>query len=303
MRLLPIIYIAINIPRNSIFFIKLQKLYILQNNILEGNYVERAGFLRDFQRRTKHIYQKIETLATVGTVEYIPAHYQAAGYIQTATELFRLMDRDFYGSLDNNQINSPDIKSILINDKKDILTLVFDDNQQMIYPNDMTSSGKNWSMKDFFYLNSDNQNIIFNAENHPVESGWAEGNKIYLKLKAPTNDIYVTYLPSSYSEKFYEGVHLKNARGMRAFSFYEVPITGTSISPPPPPENCNSLNLTNDLTTGDFAFDGLTITATNRVMTKGKVQMKALQIDLNSGFDAVAGSDFDASTGGCGTKK
>jgi hypothetical protein len=282
----------------------LQKIYILQNNILNEGYVERAGFLRDFQRRTKQLYPKIETLSTVGTAGYIPPHYSVEGYSQTANELFRLMDRDFYGSTDNNQINSPDLKQVLINDKKDILTLVFDENQQMSYPKDVTINGKNWSMKDFFFLNSDNKSINFNANNHPVESGWAEGNKVYLKLKAPTDDIFVTYLPSTLSDGFYEGVHLKNARGMRAFSFYEVRISGTSVTPTTPPlDDCVALNVINDLITGDFGFDGLTIAATNRVSTKGKVQMKATQIDLNPGFDAIAGSDFDATTGGCGVKK
>jgi Carbohydrate esterase, sialic acid-specific acetylesterase len=217
---------------------QLQKIYVGQNNILAEGYVERAGFLRDFQRKTQQIYPKVQAFATVGTNFYDSPHYQAEGYLQTASEVFRFISRDFYGSQDVNQITSPDIKNAFYNDKKDILTLVFEDNQQIIYPKDSIFADYTRSLKDVFFINSDNQTNDFNESDHQIESGWAEGNKVYLKLKAPSTGIYVTYLPSTFSDnfsKFYDGVHLKNARGMRAFSFYEFPISGAIINPPPPP--------------------------------------------------------------------
>jgi Carbohydrate esterase, sialic acid-specific acetylesterase len=216
----------------------LQKIYNLQNNIMGApfDYNERAGFLRDFQRRTRDIYPNIESISTVGTTDYNGIHYGGIGYQQTAYELSKFIERDFYGSTNVDQINSPNIQYAFYNNSKDSLTLVFDEGQMMHYPADSAIYYYTRSMKDFIFLNSDNQSTVFSESNHPVVSGSAVGNKILLKLNAPSNELFVTYLPSSYKDgysDYYNGVHIKNAKGMRAFSFYAIPI----LNAPPTQSN------------------------------------------------------------------
>jgi hypothetical protein len=226
----------------------LKKIYIYQNHVMMQPYVERAGFVRDFQRKVKDLYSDVESIATVGTTHYDGAHYQREGYVQGAVELFQLLSRDFYGSLDVYQINSPNIQYAYYNAPKDSLTLVFDEGQQMVYPPDSIDGNFTWRLKDFLLFSNTNYNInnitYFNA----VESGFADGNKIKLKLNQAVSYPYLTYTPPSYfvENRFYNGVNLKNSIGKRAMTFYMIPILNnppTSNPIPNAPQNLTAISI------------------------------------------------------------
>lgn len=201
----------------------LRKVYLSQINIL-ADPVKSAGDLREVQRRSKQWSPLIETIATVGTYYYDGVHYTRPGNQQIATELSRQIARDFYGSTDTVQIDSPDIYKAYYNRNRDTLTLVFDDNQQLVWPKDsVLTSAKDGSrytrrMTDYIYLD---------GQAGRVQSGAAEQNRIILALTQPTTSQTVTYLPSFFSDEhsaFYDGPQLTNRRDMRAFSFSDFPI-------------------------------------------------------------------------------
>ena len=183
-----------------------------------------AGRIRDFQRRTKKIYPNLETIATVGTSGFEGIHYTQGGYLQMANELFRQIARDLYQSSDTLQINSPDIQKAYYNSRKDSVTLVFDDRMQMVWPADSTLNDPNTGeayqrrMKDFIYLD---------GQANLISSGSASQKRVTLALTFPVSATSITYLPPFFEDShttFYNGVHLTNSRGMRAFSFADVPI-------------------------------------------------------------------------------
>ncbi len=207
-------------------FPSLKKFYNVQTNILTLSN-SKAGFLRDYQRRTKYLLPKITTLSTVGTTGYDGLHYSLKGYSQTAYELSRIIGREIYNDNQSTQIYSPDIKKVYWENQK--LVLEFDEGMEMLYPQDSVASGKTWSMKDYIFVD---------GRNDVVQGGEAQGNKIYLTVANIQNAKTVSYLPNAYGQfgvDFYDGVHLKNKYGMRAFSFDNISIGGETpviITPP-----------------------------------------------------------------------
>lgn len=211
----------------NVDFPNLKKVFNVQTNILTVTNAK-AGILRDYQRRTKYLFPKITTMSSVGTASYDGLHYGLKGYSQTAYELSRIIGREIYNDFQSPQIYSPDLKKSYWENQK--LVLEFDEGMEMIYPQDSVTSAKTWSMKEYIYID---------GRNDVVQSGEAHGNKIYLTLANVQNPKVVSYLPSAYGQfgvSFYNGVHLKNNFGMRAFSFENVTIGGESIviiTPPP----------------------------------------------------------------------
>ncbi|MFN3488757.1 MAG: sialate O-acetylesterase [Emticicia sp.] len=211
----------------------LKKIYNIQNNILTINN-SKAGFLRDYQRLTKYKFPKITTMSSVGATGYDGLHYTLGGYSQTAYELSRIIGREIYNDNQSPQIYSPDLKKIYWESQK--LVLEFDEGMQMNYPKDSVASGKMWSMKDYIFVD---------GRNDVVQSGEAQGNKIYLTVANIQNAKTVSYLPNAYGQfgvDFYDGVHLKNNYGMRAFSFDNVAVGGETPIIVVPPLSIN-LNI------------------------------------------------------------
>lgn len=205
------------------------KLYVGQINILEYP-VEGAGELRDFQRRTKQLYPNLETIATVGADGYDGLHYSMEGNMKIALEQFRQIARDYYGATDTTQINSPDVKKVFFNARRDSVTLVFDADQRMRFPKDTVyydfMRGTETRVPIAKFLYTDGQAGL-------VTGGRADGQRVILGLKPSVTPGTIpakalTYLPSYFpvdaAFNQYNGPHLTNGRGLRAFSFANVPI-------------------------------------------------------------------------------
>ena len=201
------------------------RLYVGQINILPDKN-DSAAVLRDFQRRTKYLFPNTETIATVGTPGYDGVHYTGLANQQIAFEQFRQIARDVYGSKDTLQINSPDIRKVYYNARKDTITLVFDPQMQMVWKSDTTFLNGTVvrKQKDYFYL--DGQAGL-------VAAGSANGNRVTLALNKPASAKTLRYLPTYFADAvsaFYDGPTLRNARGMRAFSFDNVPIGSDAVA-------------------------------------------------------------------------
>ncbi|WP_460913208.1 sialate O-acetylesterase [Spirosoma areae] len=205
----------------------LKKVYHPQLNILTND-ISRAGALRDFQRRSNVLFGDNEPIATVGLPGYEGVHYNAAGYFQFGLELYRLIARDFYASVDTSNIQSPNLQRLFYSTpRQDELTLEFEPGQAMQWPADtvMTNptTGRRYtqSLSTFMYTDYPA------GESGLVKSVRQQGNRLILSLTKPITAKHLTYLPSSYQDNelgFYAGPLIRNQRGMRALTFYQVPI-------------------------------------------------------------------------------
>lgn len=223
----------------------IRKMYVFQIDIIY--YPSSTGaVIRDYQRRLPGIYTDIRSLATVGTKEFDGLHYGRGGNIQSGFEVSRLINRDFYNLEDTLQINSPDIKKVFYkNGEKKELVLVFDNDQELVYPGPYQPNGSvTLDIKDFFYLD---------GGAGAVGSGKADGNRVVLTLKASQNASHLTYLPPFLEQggSYYPftGPFITNGKGMRAFTFYQVPI-GNALGTP-------VLSATTDLISVDLKWDAV----------------------------------------------
>lgn len=199
-----------------------KKIYVSQLNIISDP-TPRSGQVRDAQRRAAKQKPLIEAIATVGTPYYDGVHYTRPGNQQIATELFRQIARDIYGAKDTVQINSPNIQKAVFNSRRDTITLFFEEQMRMVWPKDTTlhtAQGVGYTRRliDFIYLD---------GKAGAVTAGFARQNQIVLALREPSVAKTITYLPPFYADQyspFYDGVHLTNTRGLRAFTFDSFPL-------------------------------------------------------------------------------
>ena len=117
-------------------YVGLKKVYHAQINLLVDNVIN-AGALRDYQRQSKTTFGDNEPIATVGLSGYQGVHYSESGYRQFGQELYRLVARDFYGSTDTSNIQSPNIQRLFFSTpQQDEITLEFEPGQVMRWPAD-----------------------------------------------------------------------------------------------------------------------------------------------------------------------
>lgn len=222
---------------------KLFKLWLQDYPMVEQYYVAQAnlvfnpvaGSTRDFLRRTKYLYPKTDHYATVGIPGYDGVHYTVDGYRAYGNRVFDLIAPRVYGVSDTVNIKSPDImKAYYSSPKKDEITLVFDDGQDLFWQPDTTMRGQNgqpllMSLTNVFYLNGDESKKV-------VKSGRVSGNRAYLTLNAPATGNKISYMPSllppnlpliepaSLNIGWYTGPYLVNKRGFGAFTFDNVTL-------------------------------------------------------------------------------
>ncbi len=205
----------------------IKKVYHSQLNLLTNNVVK-AGLLRDFQRRSKSIFSDNEPIATVGLPGYQGVHYGEAGYRQFGLEIYRLVARDFYNATDTSNIESPKLQRLYYSTpEQDEITLEFEPGQVVRWPGDTTitnpATGTKYTQRLSNFIYADYPS----GESGLVKAVTEQGNRLILKLNKPVTAKHLTYLPSSYQDNelgFYEGPVIKNRRGMRALTFYQVPI-------------------------------------------------------------------------------
>lgn len=205
-----------------------KKIYVFQNNIYwtDNN---KAGDLRDFQRKINQLYPDCEGFSTIGTPGFDGLHYTLEGYQLNGLEISRLIAKDFMNSTDTLEVHTPNIKKAYFSDSKDSLFLEFDKNQKMQYPNYTVSknNGSPTFFKDYIYLDGVGGKVV---------GGVGVGNKIILKLSEPSNARQVTYCPDNFtlnSESLNGIPYIKNSRGLRAFTFKNFPISLHTNTPKP----------------------------------------------------------------------
>jgi Secretion system C-terminal sorting domain/Carbohydrate esterase, sialic acid-specific acetylesterase/Fibronectin type III domain len=204
----------------------IKQLYLFQIDIVGFTDLQSASALRDIQRTESDKYPDIQVLASIGTSTFDGLHYQPDGYKQNALEISRLAGKDFYNATDTDNITSPNIRKAYFSkiDKSEI-TLVFDKDQVLSW----TEQVRNLMMINQFYLD---------GKTGGVKSGIAKDNLVVLTLNNVSTANLISYLPpfiaNTSPDYPYIGPYLKNSRGMRALTFFEVKIESFGSNLPVP---------------------------------------------------------------------
>ena len=217
---------------------ELGRFYLFQIHLLGGS-LEPTAVFRDYQRRAGSLYPLIQSYATVGTTGYDGVHFNVAGHTQTGAEMFRLVARDFYGASDTDQIYSPNIqKAYYRTSSQNEIVVQFEEDQQLVWPSDTTVSDTYGTP----ITHQPAQWFLLNKQGGNVASGSTDGYRLLLTLNGSRSEQKLAYLPPNYPlldgggnplpgyARAFPGPFLKNKRGLRAFSFWEIPI-GAPLAP------------------------------------------------------------------------
>ena len=158
--------------------------------------------LREVQRNLPRLFSNLSIMSTCGVKPPGGCHFPAAGYAEFARLIQPQIETHLYGKTAEQQINPPNLqKAYFTSDKKNELALEFD--QPVIWQDSLVNQ---------FHLI---------GEPKQVEAGSVKGNKLTLKLKAPSKATQITYLDSA---AWSPDNLLIGANGIAALTFCEVPI-------------------------------------------------------------------------------
>lgn len=199
----------------------IKKFYVFQNNLyVFRNY--NSGILREHQRQTQVNHSDIRAYATIGTPYFDGIHYGTIGHKQTAREIFQMIEYDFYGQLSDQNAFCPDLKKAFYTPDRTKIILLFDENQDIVYPEPYN----NTNILEF---------LLLNIQSNYTDEGYADRNRIILKVGDTINSTLISYLPpflepNSPLHPLYKPF-LSNKLGLRALSFANFPVRNGLISP------------------------------------------------------------------------
>jgi Secretion system C-terminal sorting domain/Carbohydrate esterase, sialic acid-specific acetylesterase/Fibronectin type III domain len=205
----------------------IKKIYLFQNNIYTfPNGL--SGQLREHQRIMQLKYPDLNSISTVGTADFDGIHYEINGHIQTAKEVFRMVEEDFYGKEIDPNTQSPDIKKAFYNNESKTLTLAFNEGQEMVFPDA-------YELRPNTYIYIEEFLQIQNIFPSDIANSSADGNRIIIKLKNDNIGSQISYFPpyfpaGSIYTPFFKP-NLTNKLGMRALTFENFPIKDALKTP------------------------------------------------------------------------
>jgi hypothetical protein len=193
----------------------LKKIYVFQ--VRPGCVPGERVKLRELQRTLSDSLPNIEVMSTCGITGHSGCHFDAFGYWHIADNIYRLVSRDLYGSLDTVDIYPPNISTAFYGNKsRDIIILRFADVTELSITPDTLVLGKLQQLKDYLYLDKGKINSIL-----------VRGDSLILVLPSSSDAKSITYLPDETYNDYdivYEGPWIMNKRGVGAFSFANIPI-------------------------------------------------------------------------------
>jgi hypothetical protein len=207
----------------------LETIYLCQTNILTNTTpIQRAGYVRDFQRRAETIYHKVQIISLSGLAIYDGVHYGKESYIDMAKDIFYKIKRDHFAANNNINYTSPKIQYAYYSPNKDSVTLVFNKDQKLALENIYEYPDRTMLMKDMFSFSNDTSGLLYIPYYNQVNSYSYNDNIIKLKLNNNTAGAkFISYLPSTFVGDVpnrFVGPVIRNTAGEAAFTFYDMPI-------------------------------------------------------------------------------
>ncbi len=155
--------------------------------------------LREVQRRLPSAFSNMGIMSTLGIDPPGTCHYPPAGYAEIARLICPLLERDHYGKKPAASITPPDLKRAW--HAGEGIVMEFDQPVRW----DDALAGQ-------FYLDGEKGRVV---------SGSGSGNRVALKLAAPSTAQKLTYLDS---KSWSQATLLRGENGLAALTFCEVPI-------------------------------------------------------------------------------
>lgn len=158
--------------------------------------------LREVQRKLLTAFSNLSVMSTLGITPQGTCHYPAEGYAEMARLLTPLMERDHYGTHFEKSITAPNLVSAGFGPgSEEELVLEFD--QAVVWETVLASQ---------FFLD---------GEAGVVKSGAVSGDKLTLKLNAPSEAKTITYLDGA---SWRRTPILRGENGIAALTFCEIPL-------------------------------------------------------------------------------
>ncbi|HIF42220.1 MAG TPA: hypothetical protein EYQ74_14140 [Planctomycetes bacterium] len=177
----------------------LEKVYVFQ--IRKGCGVTFSG-VREFLRSTQDIYPDVAVMSTTAAPAHDNCHFFYAGYRELGDRIARLLARDLHGSSDTHEIDPPNVLSAQkVGGAGDQILLTFrDPDDALVFE---TGAEADFILEDWV----------------AVTSGTIWGNQVLLQLAGPTTSATI-----SYNGHAGDGPWFRNARGVGALTFFDLPI-------------------------------------------------------------------------------
>ncbi len=197
----------------------LKKIYVFQ--IHQGCVPGERNALRELERTLPDSLPRIDVMSTCGVYGHDGCHYDAFGYWHIGDNIYGLIARDIYRSVDTIDIEPPNINKAWYGDSThDLIILRFSNVLQgLVLTPDTLVRGTLRPLKDYFYLDSISGS---------VRTVFVKGDSILLGLSGPSEAKQITYLPdetyNNDDSDIYEGPWIVNQRGIGALSFKNVSI-------------------------------------------------------------------------------
>jgi hypothetical protein len=209
-----------------------QRVYVVQVRPNVCNNFEQSD-VREEQRHLPEFFSNVEVIAANAVRDYDGCHFSQQGYEELAGQVYRLVERDFYGSKDSINISSPNLRKAFFADTlRQIITLEFlpATSQISVSFDSLLVNGIYYSLRDAFLLDgrtSEGNNSLLDAP------GWIERietntiNTVHIRLRKGIQAERITYIPNKFypaSNVVYNGPWLVTKRGVGILSFYRVSI-------------------------------------------------------------------------------
>ncbi|MEO8663879.1 MAG: sialate O-acetylesterase [Ignavibacteria bacterium] len=202
------------------------KIFVMQVRPLACNGTSAfAQELRETQRKFQSTYPDVQMISTAGIGGYFlgapssNCHYHYKGYQQLADILFKRIGPLYYGSTDTLSLKPPDIRKAIFTDtSRSKIAVLFDCSAPAAVPADSLGN----SIKNYFYLNK-----VPGFSSGMITSVSLSGDTLFLNLRSSTSATFVSYIPDMYASNgstIYNGPWIRNASGLAALTFDEVPI-------------------------------------------------------------------------------
>ena len=195
--------------------------YIFQLRPARGDIV-----IREQQRQIGIGRGDISVIATTHVPCFDGLHFYGvpgsdSGYLRLGNDVYSLIARDFYGSIDTMNIRSPDIiKAWFCNQDRTVVQLQFDG--PVLLP---ASTSSQDTLKTQFAMGGE-----WGVKSMKADTA---RNRLTLFLSHPADTTTISYIGSYYAntQQFYNGPWLLNPRGIGALTFYNFPVSGTDTNP------------------------------------------------------------------------